>query len=311
MLARRKDMSTWYVFSLFNPERQMKYYAISPLDEGGYGQVWDGLTPQGLQVAIKVIKASSDFTRDFETWFTDQQVHLRCLHHPHIVFTYDQFVSQDGRFVLVLERGGGSLSDLLNQGMKWTNRSTCAIATQILSALHYIHGLGVIHRDVSLKNIIWFSSGIFKLCDFGISKAYVQPQEFAQTFIGHKSYIPPELLYAGYSSFQSDIYQLGLVLLSMLTGSHPIPLSASSEETKQMILDGTPRQLAESLIATHGRTAELISIMLRRRDKYRFQTAQQAWTEFENECRYQELVEEIAKSLTQPSGLTLPPWLKD
>jgi len=304
-------MGTLYVFSVFNPARQVKYFAVSSLDEGGFGKVWDGTTAEGLPIAIKVIKPTSDFKQDFSTWFTDQQVHLWCLSHPYIVTTFDQFVSPDGKLVLVMERGGGSLESLLVQGMRWSDKSICAIATQILSALHYIHGLGVVHRDVTLKNIIWFNGGVFKLCDFGISKANVQPGEYARTFIGHRSYIAPELLYGGYTTQQSDIYQLGLVLLTLMTGIHPIPLDATIEKTRQMILDGVPRRIAEGIVTTHGRTAEMVSIMLRRRDVYRYSSAQEAWAEFDAEFKKQETVEQMINALSKPKELTLPPWLVD
>ena len=82
-----------YIFSLSNPARQMKYFAVSALDEGGFGKVWQGFTLYGAPIAIKVIKPTSDFNRDFSAWYVDQQVHLLCLNHPHVVVTFDQFVS--------------------------------------------------------------------------------------------------------------------------------------------------------------------------------------------------------------------------
>lgn len=273
--------------------------------------MWLGLTEQGLPIAIKIIKPTSDFTQDFSSWFTDQQVHLMCLNHPYIVVTYDQFISSDGKLVIVMEQGGGSISSLLSQGIKWSDKAISAIATQILSALHYIHRLGVVHRDVTLKNIIWFSGGIFKLCDFGISNPNVQVGDYARTFIGHKSYIPPELLYAGYTTHQSDIYQLGLVLLTLITGRHPVPENATLEITRQMILDGIPRQIAESLTSTHGRVAEIISVMLRRRDAYRYKTAADAWTDFEAEFKKQENIGQMISALVRQKPMAFPPWLID
>lgn len=304
-------MGTTYIFSLFNPDRQVKYFAVSSIDEGGYGRVWLGLTAQGLSVAIKIIKPTSDFNRDFTSWFTDQQVHLMCLNHPYVVVTFDQFISSEGKLAIVMEQGGGCLSSLLSKGVKWSNKSICAIATQILSALHYIHSLGVVHRDVTLKNIIWFNGGIFKLCDFGISNPNVQPGGYARTFIGRKSYIPPELLYAGYTTHQSDIYQLGMVLLTLLTGRHPIPENATPELTRKMILDGIPRQTAESLIPAFGCTAEIISVMLRRRDAYRYRSAAEVWADFEAEFKKQESIERMISTILKPKKMTLPPWLID
>jgi len=108
-------MGKLYTLTFFNPLRQVKYYATASLDEGGFGRVWRGLTAQGLQIAIKVIKPSSDFRRDFSSWFTDQQVHLRCLSHPYIVGTFDQFITPEGKLVIVMEAGGGSLQSLVAQ----------------------------------------------------------------------------------------------------------------------------------------------------------------------------------------------------
>lgn len=304
-------MGARYDFSLFNPDRQVEYFATVLLDEGGFGQVWEGYTAQGLQVALKVIKPSSDFTRDFQSWYVDQQVHLQCLQHPYVVVTFDQFVSADGRLVIVMERGGGSLRSLLRQGAIWSDKSICGIGAQVLSALHYIHALGVIHRDVTPKNIIWFTGGIFKLCDFGISKQNVRPDEYARTFIGQKSYIPPELLGAGYTTYQSDIYQLGLVLLTLMTGQHPIPENGTPDQARQMILDGIPRRIAESLIPIRSRTAEIISVMLRRRDAYRYKTAADALIVVDAEFKRQVSIEGFVASLANPQPFMLLPWLRN
>lgn len=298
-----------YRFSLFNPERQQTYFAVSALDEGGFGQVWQGWYASGVPIAIKLIKPTSDFQRDFSSWHADQSVHLMCLNHKNIVFTYDQFVTGDGKLVIIMEKGEGSLSNSV--GQIWTTKSICYLATQILSALDYIHRLGVVHRDVTLKNIIWFKNGIFKLCDFGISKQDVRIGELARTFIGHKSYIPPELLYASCSNHQSDIYQLGLVLLTLMVGYHPIPENLSNEQIRQLILDGAPRQIAESLIRTHGRTAEIISIMLRRRYAYRYVTAAHALNDFQTELENLQRSERLVDSLMHTKPFRLPAWLSE
>lgn len=52
-----------YKFSIFNPLRKVHYYAICPLDEGGFGKVWLGVTENNLPAAIKIIKPSSNFSK--------------------------------------------------------------------------------------------------------------------------------------------------------------------------------------------------------------------------------------------------------
>jgi serine/threonine-protein kinase len=122
-----------------------------------------------------------------------------------------------------------------------------------------------------------------KLADFGISKECLRADELARTFIGHPCFIPPELFIAGYSSTQSDIYQLGLVLLTLLIGKYPIPMNATLRDTQIAIESGLPRQIAESLIPQHGKLAEIISVMLRRREIWRYWTAAAAYQDLSAE----------------------------
>jgi serine/threonine protein kinase len=301
--------SDWYEFYVLNQSRQARYYVIQVIDEGGFGKVWSGITGTGIPVAIKIIKPSSNYLRDYTSWYTEQDICLKCLNHAHIITTYDQFCSKDGKLIIVMEKAGGNLKELVHNRKYFDPTAVCSIGTNILSALDYIHGLGVIHRDVTLKNILWFPDGNFKLADFGISKEGVSIEEFAKTFIGHKTYIPPELLLTGYTSRQSDIYQLGLVLLTLLTGHYPIPIDATVEKTRTMILEGTPRQIAELLINKYGRLAEILSIMLRRRDKWRYKTALAVWDDLYKEFTRQKKLKEIAEWLKNQPNPDLPPWI--
>ncbi len=297
-----------YEFYEFNPERNRKYYAVYPIDEGGFGYVWSGVSDVGLNVAIKIIKPTSDFTRDFLGWINEQDIYLKCLEHQHIVTTFDQFYSSNGHLVIVMERAGGSLENLLSKGHSFSPLMVCSIGTQILSALHHIHSLGVIHRDVTLKNILWFSSGSVKLSDFGISRQGVSAQEIARTFIGKWSAIPPELAFLGYSNHQSDIYQMGLILLMLLTGDHPIPKDTTPEVIGEMIRTGVPRQKAESLVPKYGNLAQIISIMLRRHTEYRYKTALEAWDDLYREYQTSQYFKAVLEEFKKQAPPELPPW---
>lgn len=287
--------SQGYAFELYNPLRKVSYFAVSPLDEGGFGQVWAGVTALSLNVAIKIIKPTSDANRDFASWSTEQSVYLQSLDHPYIVTTFDQFVSTTGNLVIVMERAGGSLHSLMRDIRSIDPCGVCVVGTQVLSALHHVHTLNVIHRDVTLHNILWFPDGPVKLADFGISRQLITAEDLAKTFIGRKGFVPPELYVEGYSTVQSDIYQLGLVLLTLLTGELPIPYDASFEDTRRLILEGHPRRIAESLISEHGKLAETISIMLRRRQIWRYKTAMEVWQELYQEAERRKRVWEPAQ----------------
>ena len=288
-------MGTGYSFSLFNPQRQVSYFGLSALDEGGFGSVWSGCDALGNPVAIKVIKPTGNSQNDFSSWLTDQHAHLLCWDHSHVVKTWDQFVSPEGYLVIVMELGSGNLYSLLRQGIRWSDKDICATGWQLSSALREVHAKNIVHRDVTLKNIIWFPGGICKLGDFGVSKHNVRPGEYARTLVGNPSYIAPELLINGYVTNKSDIYQLGLVLLSFMIGRHPIPENSTRPQIRQMILDGVPRRWAESLIAAHGETAKILVRMLPRHDAYRYQTAGEVEAAFAAEYQRLESMEQFAR----------------
>ncbi len=298
-----------FAFEIYNPARKARYYAAVPLDEGGFGQVWSGVTDYGLSVAIKIIKPTSDVERDFASWFIEQDVYLKSLAHPHIITTFDQFMSAAGHFVIVMERAGGSLHSLVQDVGSLNPWVVCLIGTQIVSALHHVHALDVIHRDVTLQNILWFPNGSFKLADFGISRQLVTAEDLAKTFIGRKGFVPPELYMAGFSTAQSDLYQLGLVMLTLLMGTPPIPYDASWDDTKQLIMDGRPRQLADALVSEHGTLAETISKMLRRRQAYRYASAMDVWQALYQEAMRRQQLHELASWAAQQAPAQMPPWL--
>lgn len=288
------------MIEIFNPIRNKSYFAIYPLDEGGYGKVWHGVMDNNFPVAIKVFKPSSDVHRDQERWLNEQHLYLKYLQHPNIITTFDQFCSTSGELIIVMERAEGSLEDYIRNRKSNDPLTVCSIGCNILNALDHIHKSHVVHRDVSLKNILWFKDGKVKLADFGISKEFVSSDEFARTFIGHPAFIPPELLMKKYSNYQSDIYQLGVVLLTLLIGYYPISLTALPAAANQMILDGLPRQIAESLIVQHGQLANIISKMLRRHNEYRYKTVMDVWQELYTEYNR---IQEVRKS---PPLFTLP-----
>lgn len=299
-------MSTikWWKYLFQNNNR--RYFAYDLLGEGGFGQVWSGVTDRNVPVAIKTIKPSSDGLRDFINWYNEQAIHLKCINHPHIITTYDQFRCQDGTLVIIMEKAEGSLNDFFQENVGVDPIAVCSIGVQILDALSFIHTQNIIHRDLSLKNILWFSNGVFKLSDFGISKELVSEEEYARTLIGLRHALPPELVFLGYSSFQSDIYQLGIALLTLLIGQHPISPRISFEECATLVASGVPRQIADELITKFPGLANIISKMLRRREDWRYQTADEAREDLQHELERREALESTLNKLQMMKSRNKP-----
>jgi serine/threonine-protein kinase len=215
-----------------------------------------------------------------ETWINECSMAIRCWRHPHIVQIEEYFQTPQGHLIIVMEMASCSLADLLARKYRFDVKAICTVGLHVLLALNYIHSLPVIHRDVTPKNILVFRNWIYKLSDFGIAKNTVTSEELAKTLIGHHSYLPPELLRHGYSRQQSDFYQLGIVLLTLMTNKSPIDEWLSPQQAFQQIMNGVPRQIADSLIpygGEYGELAKVVSVMLRRREMYRYKSAMEIY----------------------------------
>lgn len=297
-----------YAFALHNSVRQCNYYCVERLGQGGFGEVWGGFSDAGVPIAAKLWRPTSDRTRDISGWTNEHQLYLQCIMHPYIITSYDQFVSPAGDLVIVMERAEGSLEKLVESHGASNARYVMSAGIQICFALEHVHAINVIHRDVTARNVLWFPNGIVKLADFGISKALPTGEDFARTLIGLPGAIPPELLQAGRSTPQSDVYQLGLVLLQLLIGRAPIPVDTEQAMSLKMIEDGVPRQLAEAQMPLHGRLAEIIAMMLRRRTDWRYRSPAEVRTHLQEELnRVLGIDQMIAKLFAQQPRVSVPP----
>ena len=285
-------MQNQFAFSVYNPQRGRWYYATTRLGAGGQGGVWAGVDAAGAPVALKIICQSSDAWRDYWSWLNDQNGHLECINQPYVVRSFDQFQAHhQGWYVIVMERATRSLDDVISMGWRQSASRVCVIGTQILCALSYLHSVNRIHRDVSAKNILECPDGLVKLNDFGVSKGNIAAGQATGTHLGNALYLPPELLNAGRWTHQSDVYQLGVVLISLLIGRHVISPNLAPAEMARMIRDGVPRQIAEGLIPVHGDLGYILSRMVCRTEHLRFPTAYAAWGALFHEWRRQNELE--------------------
>eukprot|EP00331_Platyophrya_macrostoma_P002328 CAMPEP_0176413862 /NCGR_PEP_ID=MMETSP0127-20121128/4931_1 /TAXON_ID=938130 /ORGANISM="Platyophrya macrostoma, Strain WH" /LENGTH=287 /DNA_ID=CAMNT_0017793683 /DNA_START=152 /DNA_END=1015 /DNA_ORIENTATION=+ len=93
-----------------------------------------------------------------------------------------------------------------------------AISYQVLRGMQYLHDTKrVIHRDIKPSNILVRDDGYVKIGDFGVSKL-VQTLDVSTSYIGTMYYMAPERLEQGSYSFSSDVWSLGLTLISVVRG---------------------------------------------------------------------------------------------
>lgn len=273
----------WPVFgNTITTQSGMIYTIGQPINSGGYALVFEGSDFFGNSVALKILKpANLPFEEVQKQWNQETQL-FKKLRHPNVVAIYDAF-SCDNLFYIVLERAWGNLCDWIQAVKPVTEQDVREIARQLLFAIYFIHKEGVIQRDITIYNTLVFegpkSRGVtFKISDFGISKEFVDPWEakICNSYTAHPCFIPPELLLPqyGYTTEQSDLYHLGLVLLYSLTGKLPFNENMTADQRNRMIIEGIPRIEAEKINTLFG---DFISVLLRRHQEYRFKTAIEAW----------------------------------
>lgn len=173
-------------------------------------------TTDGRSVAVKMMRVDAGDARRF----TREAQVLAALQHPNLVRLRDAG-HHGGRPYFVMDLVEGStLAARLAQGALGIEEVR-RVGTGIAGALAYVHGRGVIHRDVKPSNILLDADGEALLSDFGVAwlSGGSRLTETTST-IGTAAFLAPEQVGGGGISEAVDVYALGLVLLESITGEH-------------------------------------------------------------------------------------------
>ncbi|GAA3049441.1 hypothetical protein GCM10020000_32490 [Streptomyces olivoverticillatus] len=143
--------------------------------------------------------------------------------HPNVITLHD-IVEQDGRPWIVMELvDGRSLSDLLAADGPVPVREAARIGLAMLGALGAAHACGVLHRDIKPPNVLLEAgSGRVVLTDFGIAQVSgATTITEAGAFVGSPEYTAPERMSGGPAGPESDLWSLGVLLCTSLSGASP------------------------------------------------------------------------------------------
>ena len=227
------------------PARIGRYRIESELGRGGmavvYRAVLDGPRGFAKQVCLKrILPGSADDPLMVEMFEREARI-AATLQHANVVQLFD-FDLHEGTPFLVMELvDGPSLWQIFGAacaaGRPLPADVACGIATQVLAGLHHVHTrtrdgkpLGLVHRDVSLHNILVSRTGEVKLADFGIARA-TQLGERTRTGVlkGKLAYIAPEYAATGRADARADLFSVGVVLHELLSGQRRTPPATEAE----------------------------------------------------------------------------------
>src|SRR5687768_15238549 len=254
--------------------RGWTYLVGKSIGGGSFGAVFECLGPFDQSYALKVFWSGHRPLEEVRTEWLREAERLWRLRHPHIVYVHDFFES-DGLFYLVLERCDHTLEQML--GTPFTDRLVVEISRQILFAVQYLADNEIIHNDLHAGNILAVQgermSITVKISDLGIAQELFGQGAVRPALVQHRL-MAPEVAAGGYSTKQSDLYQLGLLMYAMHTGEYAVDTSLDYDDVVRQIREGVPRAKAEALGTPIG---AIISVMLRRQEQYRYTSAAQVW----------------------------------
>ncbi|KAG0710829.1 Serine/threonine-protein kinase PLK4 [Chionoecetes opilio] len=148
-------------------------------------------------------------------------IHSR-LSHPSILQLYTFF--EDHEYVyLVLELcvKGELQKHLKKLGRVLTENEAREYLLQIVDGMLYLHSKAIIHRDLTLSNILLDDQQHVKIADFGLATQLLRPDDRHTTMCGTPNYISPEVVTRSSHGLESDVWSLGCMLFIMLVGHPP------------------------------------------------------------------------------------------
>ena len=239
--------------ALFTIQNEFRYEIVRKIFEGGMGVVYEaeqhGAREFVKRVAIKVVRQNYADQKQFIENFIGEAKLVADLIHTNIVQTY-HLGETNGVYFIAMELIRGVNLEQFAQQLEDKKRVlpkelAVFIVSRVARGLAYAHAkadkdgkpLGIVHRDVSFKNIMIAFEGDVKLTDFGIAKArgFLVDNE-GEVVAGKADYMSPEQADFQITDKRSDLFSAGVVLAHLILGKN-IFKGATAEESRQRMIN--------------------------------------------------------------------------
>ncbi len=238
---------------MFSIDSDLKYHIVRKIFEGGMGIVYEaeqhGTRNFIKRVAIKVIRQNYANQKQFIDNFIGEAKLVADLIHTNIVQTYHLGESKGVYYISMELIRGANLEQfseqLIEKKQTLPIEIAVFIASRVVRGLAYAHSktdkdgrpLGIVHRDVSFKNVMIAFEGDVKLTDFGIAKArgFLVDNE-GEIVAGKADFMSPEQANFQVTDKRSDIFSVGVVLAHLVLGRNVFK-GANSEDSRKNILN--------------------------------------------------------------------------
>ncbi len=209
-------------------ERFGRYQILSELGRGAMGVVYKARDPKiNRVVAVKTILLDGqppEEEREYRERFFREAEAAGRLSHPGIVTIFDVGEELETRapYIVMEYVAGQSLDKVLARDDHTLPLETALRLThELAEALDCAHAQGVVHRDLKPANILITEDGHAKIADFGVAKLNLANFTLAGRVLGTPAYMSPEQLSGGTVDGRSDLFSLGVILYTVVTGYRP------------------------------------------------------------------------------------------
>jgi len=198
------------------------------LGQGGMGAVYRAHQKSvDREVAIKLIHRAFSSDPMAAHRFEREARLASKLSQPNTVSVLDFGTTPDGRLFLAMELiRGRTLHKILVANGPFSIEKVVRVGTQICDALEAAHGLGIVHRDLKLENVIVLDEppgrDLVKVLDFGLAKYEGDVRGTAAGIaVGTPRYMAPETSTTGVAVAASDLYAVGVIIAELACGHSP------------------------------------------------------------------------------------------
>lgn len=239
------------------------YELCRELGTGGMGTVW--LARQrslGRHVAVKLHRPFAG--AEEHARFERESRLMASMRHPNIVFVVDRG-QEDGQSWIAMEYvEGPSLAEAMQEHGRYSLNEVVALLQPICNALHEMHELGVVHRDLKPGNILLGHDGRPRLTDFGLAVAVDEVGDLTRPSlaVGTIDYMSPEQRNRLPVDERSDQFSLAAIAYELLTGRKPVGVFESPSELNDTLQSDVDDVLLRGLARDPDNRFETVSRFL-------------------------------------------------
>lgn len=245
---------------------------------GGVGKVYRAIHKKNKnQVAIKFLKKNMLTQSHVVQRFLAEEKMIRKHSHPHLVKVHGLGRTPNGGYFIVMDFIEGRNLDELSKKQNLSITNIIQWISDAAQALHFIHQQGIVHCDLKPANILIDSNHIAKVTDFGFARSLTEIEQNTPIGLeGTAPFMAPEQIdtFWGKVSPRTDVYGLGAVLFTLLTGK-PLFHGDRISEIFAQIMTVNQQELEDRFPSTVSKSIRNICLCcLQKEPARRFQTAE-------------------------------------